>query len=526
MASAATDDAPPAYAETVEEITRIYKSLPPRPSVEEVEAANSVLHTVETEQNLQLEEISKQQTPQDVPPELFSVLQEVKKAMVSFKSHEQRKEAAQLVELDRIFQVFDGLIQKASSLVSGGDFLGEVPDSSGVDGEFERKPVSSEEKSVDFADQEDVKSGGDLKGVYPMSCSSKAIVSSSGEIEVEKLDLLQVAAVIENSAKTKARILDLRGKLLDKVEWLPLSLGKLSTLSELYLAQSRIMALPNSIGSLETLTKLDIRANQIINLPNSFGEMQNLTDLDLSANRLKSLPESFQNLKKLINLDLSSNGFSSLPSTVGNLISLQRLNVETNDLEELPHSIGSCSSLLELRLDFNKLKALPEAIGNLECLEILTLHYNRVKRLPSTMGNLCQLMELDVSFNELESIPETFCFNASLKKLNIGKNFADLRMLPESLGNLEMLEDLDISYNQIRALPDSFRFLSELRNFHADQTPLEVPPMHITKLGAQSVVQYMADFVAERDLKYQQTKKKRGFCSYICPLLCFGIGNG
>ncbi|KAK6156576.1 hypothetical protein DH2020_010824 [Rehmannia glutinosa] len=423
MASAATEDAPPAYAETVEEITRIYKSLPPRPSVEEVEAANSVLHTVETEQNLQLDEISKQQTPQDVPPELFSVLQEVKKAMVSFKSYEQRKEAAQLVELDMIFQVFDGLIQKASSLVSGGDFLGEVPDSGGVDGEFERKPVISEVKSVDFADQEDVKSGDDLKGVYPMSSSSKAIVSYS---EVEKLDLLQVAAVIENSAKTKARILDLRGKLLDKVEWLPLSLGKLSTLSELYLAQNRIMALPNSIGSLETLTKLDIRANQIINLPNSFGEMQNLTDLDLSANRLKSLPESFQNLKKLINLDLSSNGFSSLPSTVGNLISLQRLNVETNDLEELPHSIGSCSSLLELKLDFNKLKALPEAIGNLECLEILTLHYNRVKRLPSTMGNLCQLMELDVSFNELESIPETFCFNASLKKLNVGKNFADL----------------------------------------------------------------------------------------------------
>ncbi|KAI3443971.1 hypothetical protein Pfo_000636 [Paulownia fortunei] len=526
MASAETEDLPPAYVETVEEITRIYKSLPPRPSIEEVEAAISVLHTVETEQNLQLEEISKQHPPQDVPPELFSVLQEVKKAMVTFKSHEQRKEAAQLVELDRIFQVFDGLIQRTSSLVSGDAFLEKVPDLGGVRGEVERKLVISEEKSVDFADQEDVKSGDDLNGFYPKSSSSKVIVLSSGEVEVEKLDLMKVAALIENSAKTGASILDLRGKLMDKIEWLPLSLGKLSTISELYLSENRIMALPNSIGSLKTLMKLDVHANQLINLPNSFGELQNLTDLDLSANLLKSLPDSFGNLKNLINLDLSSNRFSNLPSTVGNLCSLQRLNVETNDLEELPHTIGLCSSLLELRLNFNQLKVLPEPIGKLERLEILTLHYNRVKRLPSTMGNLSQLRELDVSFNELESIPETLCFDVSLQKLNVGKNFADLRMLPESLGNLEMLEDLDISDNQINALPDSFRFLSRLRNFHADQTPLEMPPREITKLGAQAVVQYMADFVAARNGKSQQTKRKRGFCSYICPLLCFGIAKG
>ncbi|KAL6558254.1 hypothetical protein OROMI_018604 [Orobanche minor] len=141
------------------------------------------------------------------------------------------------------------------------------------------------------------------------------------------------------------------------------------------------------------------------------------------------------------------------------------------------------------------------------------------------MGNLSHLRELDVSFNELESIPETLCLDLSLKKLNVGRNFADLRMLPESLGNLEMLEDLDISDNQIKFLPDSFRFLSRLKNLHTEQTPLEVPPRHITKLGAQAVVQYMAGFVAERDLEHQQTKRKRGFFSYVCPLFCFGFGK-
>ncbi|KAL8543535.1 hypothetical protein ACS0TY_004184 [Phlomoides rotata] len=131
--------------------------------------------------------------------------------------------------------------------------------------------------------------------------------ASKGEEEAGKLNLMQVAAVIENLAKTGASILDLRDKLMDKIEWLPLSLGKLSALSELYLSENKIMAIPTSIGSLKMLRKLDIHANQLINLPSSFGELHNLTDLDLSANLLKSLPKSFGNLKLLINLDLSSN---------------------------------------------------------------------------------------------------------------------------------------------------------------------------------------------------------------------------
>ncbi|KAL8554389.1 hypothetical protein ACS0TY_002539 [Phlomoides rotata] len=106
----------------------------------------------------------------------------------------------------------------------------------------------------------------------------------------------------------------------------------------------------------------------------------------------------------------------------------------------------------------------------------------------------------------------------------VSMNLRAFRTLYSKLGNLEKLEDLDISDNQIKALPDSFRFLSRLRNFRADQTPLEIPPRDVMKLGAQEVVQYMADYVTELDKKSEQ-KKKRGFCSYICPLLCFGIGN-
>ncbi|KAJ4848018.1 hypothetical protein Tsubulata_009349 [Turnera subulata] len=519
-------DPSPAFVESVEEIMRLYRSLPPRPSIEEVEAAMSVVKTVNSEEEAKLEEISRQECPQGVPEELYYVLQQARKSMVLFQSHEQKKEALHLVEVDKMLDTFDGLIQRASLLVSGGGVgdakkekvvgLSEPP---AVEKFRKESAVIGDESLMRRKEDGELLERDGLKGLVKSSSTKAA--PFSGQVDDEKLSLMKVAAVIENSAKTGAVVLDLKGKLMDQIEWLPLSLGKLSDVTELDISENRIMALPTTISNLKALTKLDIHSNQLINLPESFGELINLIHLDIRANRLKSLPASFGKLINLQNLDLSSNEFTQLPETIGNLSNLKILNVETNELEELPYTIGSCSSLVELRLDFNQLKALPEAVGKLECLEILTLHYNRVKGLPTTMGNLSSLMELDVSFNELEAIPENLCFAVSLTKLNVANNFADLRALPRNIGNLEQLEELDISDDQIRVLPDSFRFLAKLRVFHADETPLEVPPRQVINMGAQAVVQFMADLVTKRDTKALPLKKKKkgGFWHRICIIL-------
>ncbi|XP_022757514.1 plant intracellular Ras-group-related LRR protein 5-like [Durio zibethinus] len=515
MAVTSKQDPSPAFVETVQEIMKLYRSLPPRPSIEDVEAAKSVLKTVENEEKIKLEDISKEQVPEDVPEELFSVLQQVRQTMVLFQSHDQKKEALFLVEADKMFETFDGLIQRASLLVSGDTQDEKVSTFGEQVRKIDRESVTRDDSLVKSKEDGELDKD-DAKGL--VRSSSTKVSFFSGEDSSDKLNLMKTAALIENTARTGAIVLDLRGKLMDQIEWLPVSIGKLKDVSELDLSENRIMALPPSLGGLQALTKLDLHSNQLINLPDSVEELVNLIELDLHANRLRSLPASFGNLTNLMNLDLSSNEFTHLPDNIGNLTSLKRLYVETNELEGLPYTIGNCCSLLEIRLDFNQIKALPEAIGKLECLEILTAHYNRLKGLPTTMGNLSNLKELDVSFNEIESIPENLCFAASLRKLNVGKNFADLRALPRSIGNLEMLEELDISDNQIRILPDSFGLLSKLRVFHADETPLEVPPSQVIKLGAQAVVQFMANLVAKRNTKTPPEKKKKGFCFRICPI--------
>ncbi|OWM64118.1 plant intracellular Ras-group-related LRR protein 5-like [Punica granatum] len=510
---------PAAVVEAIGEIMAVQRSLPPRPSIEEVEAAESILMMVESEEKAKLEDVSKLEFSKDIPQELCSVLREVKRTLVLFQSLQQRKEAAFLVEAERLFQAFDGLIRRANGVVTGKAdedvSVEELKDEAGGEIPGEALTLVKQKKKL-------LSDAGVLKAPV-RSSSTIETISDLKEGEFEKLSLMKVAALIEHTAKTNSATLDLRGRLIDPIEWLPFSIGKLTEVTELDLSDNRIMALPNSMGNMRALTKLDVHSNQIINLPETIGELANLKDLDCHANRFRSLPASFRNLTSLLNLDLSSNGYVQLPNVIGSLTSLERLNVETNELEELPYTIGSCSSLIELRLDFNRLKALPEAIGRLERLQILSLHYNRIKGLPTTMSNLSNLRELDVSFNELELIPESLCFAVGLVKLNVGRNFADLRALPRSIGNLEMLEELDISYNQIRALPDSFGLLSRLRVFRADETPLELPPREIAKLGPQAVLDYMIDHVSSTDAKFQASKKnkkkkKKGLWLWLC---CF-----
>lgn len=113
--------------QVVEEIMRIHRSLPPRPGLDEVEAARSLIQNVEKEDQAWLEAIANQRKPSSdaVPGELFAVLQEMKKGLVRFRSKEQIREAAKLLDLETIHSLFDDFIQRASDCIN-------APSSNGV----------------------------------------------------------------------------------------------------------------------------------------------------------------------------------------------------------------------------------------------------------------------------------------------------------------------------------------------------------------------------------------------------------
>ncbi|PIN20494.1 Ras suppressor protein (contains leucine-rich repeats) [Handroanthus impetiginosus] len=545
MESAMTTDV------VVEEIMGLHRSLPARPAIDEVEAAKTLIRNVEREDQLRLEGIAKQSKGKDVPEELFKIFQEMQRNMIYFQSKEQKREALKLLDLEVVHQVFDDLIQRASKCLSGSS----SDNSESIDASYSSSnslsstvntvtTTTSLSSSSFYNEKENVMAStalftkddtyvkkpkaafqtdgmvvgirsGDASTVPQIVDPTLKPVATSGQ-DGDKLSLIKLASLIEVSAKKGTQKLSLQGKLSDQVEWLPDSIGKLSSLISLDLSENRIKALPEAIGGLSSLETLDLHGNKITELPDSIGDLLNLLHLDLRGNQLKSLPNTISRLVRLQELDLSSNSLSLLPEAIGSLVSLKKLNVETNDIEEIPHSIGRCTSLKELHADYNRLKALPEAVGQIGSLEVLTVRYNNLRQLPTTVASLTSLRELDVSFNELGSVPESLCFATTLVKMNISNNFADLQSLPRSIGNLEMLEELDMSNNQIRVLPDSFRMLTRLRVLKVEGNPLSMPPRDVIEKGPQAVVQYMAELVAQRQVKSQPVKKKKSWVQILC----------
>lgn len=105
--------------DVVEEIMRLHRSLPPRPGIDEVEAAKALIRNVEREDQLRLEAIAKQSKGKDVPDELFKILQEMQRGVIHFESKEQSKEALRVLDLEGAYMVFDDLIQRASRCLPG-----------------------------------------------------------------------------------------------------------------------------------------------------------------------------------------------------------------------------------------------------------------------------------------------------------------------------------------------------------------------------------------------------------------------
>lgn len=535
--------------EVLEEIMRIHKSLPPRPGIEDVEGATILIRNLETEEQARVEALAKQKKRKDVPEQLFAVLVEMQKNLVHFQSEEQKREAIKLLDLENCHRLFDEMIQRASSCCKDNNSttqsitststspLSSFPASNFCYASPSTVSVTTKPISSLYNDKEPVKTSelftrddsyvsksksifngdGIRAGLRSSDVLKPQIVDStlkpaitSGQADAQ-LNLMKLASLIEVSSKKGTKDLNLRNKLLDRIEWLPDSIGKLSSLITLDLSENRLVALPSSISGLSSLTKLDLHSNKIVELPESLGDLLSLVYLDLRGNQLTSLPATISNLICLQELDVSSNNLSVLPESVGSLVNLEKLNIETNNIEEIPHIIGRCSSLKELLAAYNKLKALPEALGKLESLETLSVRYNNIGRLPTTMSSLTSLKELDVSFNELESVPESLCFATTIVKINISNNFADLRSLPRSIGNLENLEELNMSNNQIRVLPESFRMLSKLRVLKTEGNPIEVPPQDVLDKGAQAVVLYMDELYRNKDVKVRPVKQKKSW---------------
>lgn len=111
---------------------RLHRSLPPRPTIEEIEAAAALVRHVEKEEAARVESLSRQSKGPGIPDELFFVLLEMQKNLAYFNSREQKREALKLLDLENIHVLFDEMIQRASSCLPSSSSNAAVTAAAGV----------------------------------------------------------------------------------------------------------------------------------------------------------------------------------------------------------------------------------------------------------------------------------------------------------------------------------------------------------------------------------------------------------
>lgn len=196
---------------------------------------------------------------------------------------------------------------------------------------------------------------------------------------------------------------------------LPKSIGKLSKLEALYIANGKITSIPEEIKNCKVLTDLEIyNCNSMTEFPDAIAELPELTLINISGNKSIPATEFQRGLSVLFDgkskdkiqiLYLTDNDLKELPENAKNLKHLGLLDMAYNKLEKI-HAFGQDVSLVEVHLDFNRLEELPANFCKMDDCEILSVSNNKLKTLPNifTSHTPYYVGTIDLSYNQISKI--------------------------------------------------------------------------------------------------------------------------
>ncbi|BDA46295.1 probable leucine-rich repeat-containing protein 1 at C-terminar half [Coccomyxa sp. Obi] len=141
----------------------------------------------------------------------------------------------------------------------------------------------------------------------------------------------------------------------------PLDLEGLQSLRYLNLNSCGLTAIPSVLSTLRNLETLDLEDNDLaVSLPewhlsSSLGYLSRLQCLNLAQCRLESVPAQVEKLSSLRILDLTNNriGNEGLPMSLARLPHLRAIGLKKNALTTVPRVLGYMRSLQEIYLEDN-----------------------------------------------------------------------------------------------------------------------------------------------------------------------------
>ncbi|KAM4720720.1 volume-regulated anion channel subunit LRRC8B [Rhinophrynus dorsalis] len=178
------------------------------------------------------------------------------------------------------------------------------------------------------------------------------------------------------------------------LERIPHSIFSLGELREIDFRGNNFKTIEEIISfqHLQKLTCLKLWHNSIAYIPLQIGALANLEQLYLNHNNIEMVPLQLFLCNKLRVLDLSYNNLSFIPEEIQLLKNLQYFAVTKNSIEMLPDGLFRCSKLQCLLLGKNSLMSLSPHIGDLMNLIKLELIGNQIESLPPEI-EYCQSLK-------------------------------------------------------------------------------------------------------------------------------------
>jgi Leucine-rich repeat (LRR) protein len=196
---------------------------------------------------------------------------------------------------------------------------------------------------------------------------------------------------------------------------------KYKQLKTIALRNCKLTNLPLVIGQMAQLEDLYLDGNSLKTLPIEISNLTNLKTLHLMNNQLISLPNELRKLTKLQYLDVSNNKMTAFPSAILPLNQLSWLALEGNAIKQLPENIGNLKQLVQLNLTSNQLKTLPKALFQLTKLEVLYVNNNQLTKFYTEVKQLINLKYLYLDHNQLKQLPDVLC-QMKFNQLNLSQN--------------------------------------------------------------------------------------------------------
>ena len=320
--------------------------------------------------------------------------------------------------------------------------------------------------------------------MYQTMTESEIIDRKTGGMRIQPMDM--ISGIVNNGLLS-----------------LPRSIGNLTKLEQLYIANSKIAVLPDELKNLVSCTDVEIyNCPEMKSFPMVLAQMPELVSLNLANNRQWSSDEALKGIKALATgpsrekiqiLYFNQNRLQVIPEEFTNFKKIGLIDFASNEIHTIEKAWGNDIKPVQLYLDHNRLSEFPTDENGVFCYmedtETFSVKYNEFTKFPNIFdaGSLYGIVSVDFSYNHISEFPEDFrgiyvqtltiANNPELTRypvelaesnsiiMNINFRGCNISEIPKGSFDYEnavQLASFDFSYNDLDDLP---------REMHAGNMP-------------------------------------------------------